>query len=160
MACGDSPTAVTEQGAFTPSFDAGPAFTQTTTEFIPVTIPLDIPCALDGAGESVILEGTLRNVTHMTIKGDHLTYKYHSQPQHVVGYGLTSGDKYQGHGVALTSEIVNGVEWPYTSSFIGRFIYIGQGPGNNRRFFVDYHLTINANGVTTTLVDNFRADCK
>lgn len=120
-----------------------------------------IPCALDGAGEIVYLNGYLHIVTHTTIdSAGNVHVSAHFQPQKMKGYGETSGDKYNGNGVTRWNYKFGGVNFPLTIyNEVHNFKIIGQGPGNNYRIHINLHMTINANGETTASVDNTKVDC-
>jgi hypothetical protein len=141
---------------------ASPAMAEATTYRenykIPVNVYVWVPCAADGAGESVILSGRLHVLFHYTLDGNGgFHYKSHSQPQGVSGLGQTTGDKYQGTGVTQYQD--NGkVGYEYT--YVNNFRIIGQGSGNNYLIHNNLHHTINANGELTAWVDNFSAECK
>ena len=113
-----------------------PAQTFTDVEKIPVFvdeggIEVFVPCANDGAGETVVLGGTLLLVTHTTVKpsGESVT-KFHLSPQGVKGVGQTTGDVYRGVGV--TQHVaVSEAGLPITATFQNNFGIIGPGPGNN-----------------------------
>ena len=127
---------------------------------IPVDIEVFIPCAAGGAGEFVVLTGNLHVLFHETVNGNRFNVKFHTQPQGISGLGETTGDKYQGTGV--TQERFGGsfVNGQFSDTFINNFRIIGQGPGNNLLIHETFHVTFNANGELTALVDNFRAECK
>ena len=88
-----------------------------------------------------------------------VTVKSHFQPQGLTGVGLTTGDKYQATGVTQTVDQV-GAPFPVVSKFINNFRFIGQGPNNNLLIHEEGHLTINANGVLTVLVDHLSEECR
>jgi len=125
---------------------------------VPIDIFVFVPCAAGGAGEFVVLNGTLHILFRTTIdsKGGFHT-KFHFQPQGVTGTGFTTGDKYQGTGV--TQGTANG-KVGFVSTFVNNFKIIGQGPGNNFLIHENFHITVNANGEVTALVDNFSVRCK
>lgn len=134
----------------------------TSTESIkePFSMTQFVPCAAGGAGESVLLQGTLHVLLHLTEDsqgGFHA--KAHFQPQGVHGYGLTTGDKYQATGVTQdqSSSTTNGAS---TFTFVNNFRIIGQGSGNNFLVHNNVHITLNANGELTAELDNFSADCR
>jgi hypothetical protein len=132
----------------------------TTNEKIPVDIPVFIPCAVNGAGEFVILSGSLHVLNTFTINGNKISGKYHFQPQGIRGTGETTGDKYQATGVTqgvFKGSLVNG---QFTQTDINNFRIIGQGRGNNFLIHATNHFTINANGTFTSVVNNFKSDCK
>jgi hypothetical protein len=64
---------------------AGAALAQalaiTTNQFVPFVQAVFVPCANDGAGEIVLIEGTLHLQDHITINGDRANLKIHAQPQ-------------------------------------------------------------------------------
>src|SRR4051794_33795753 len=66
---------------------------------IPLSLSVFIPCANNGAGEDVILNGDLHVLITLTINGNNFSGKDHFQPQGLSGVGTVSGDKYQGTGV-------------------------------------------------------------
>jgi hypothetical protein len=130
----------------------------TTNEQIPITLVVFVPCANGGAGELVELTGTLHVLTHVTSDAQGgLHVKQHFQPQGISGAGLTTGDKYQATGV--TQEEFNATVG-ITDTFINNFRIIGEGPGNNLLVHTTFHVTVNANGVVTTIVDNFSIECR
>jgi hypothetical protein len=134
------------------------ATTVTTNEQVPIVVFAFVPCANDGAGELVELSGTLHVLTHVTTDDQGgLHVKQHFQPQGISGVGLTTGDKYQGTGATQT-------EFNATAAFeqtsVNNFRIIGQGPDNNLLVHATFHVTVNANGDVTTVVDNFSVECR
>jgi opacity protein-like surface antigen len=134
------------------------ATTVTTNEQVPIVVLAFVPCANDGAGELVLLEGTLHVLTHVTIDDQGgLHVRQHFQPQGVSGEGLTTGDKYQGTGVTQT-------EFNATAGFeqtsVNNFRVIGQGPDNNLLVHSTFHVTVTPNGDVTSVVDNFSVECR
>src|SRR5678815_3063630 len=87
---------------------AGVAFSQalsiTTNDFIPFAQAAFVPCANGGAGEVVLVEGTLHVQNHLTINNNRLSLKTHFQPQGAVGTGTITGDKYQALSLIHISE--------------------------------------------------------
>ena len=137
---------------------AAQATTTTTNEQVPISVIQFVPCANDGAGELVVLEGTLHILSHVTIDDQGgLHVKQHFQPQGVSGTGLTTGDKYRGTGVTQT-------QFNATAGFeqtdINNFRIIGQGPENNFLVHATFHVTVTPNGDVTTVVDNFSVECR
>ena len=125
---------------------------------VPVDIGVFIPCADGGAGEVVTLSGDLHIVLRYTeSQGGAIHAASHFQPQGISGVGETTGDKYQGTGV--TQDEFNatvGVE----ETFVNNFRIIGQGPSNNYLVHSVFHITFNANGSITALVDTLSVDCR
>ena len=116
------------------------------------------PCADGGAGEVVTLSGDLHTLLRYTESASGTIHAAsHFQPQGISGVGETTGDKYQGTGV--TQDEFNatvGVE----ETFVNNFRIIGQGPGNNVLVHSVFHITFNANGSITALVDRLSVDCR
>lgn len=139
---------------------AARATAYTSNEKIPADLVVFIPCANGGAGENVDLSGFLHAVTHVTVTGNNFHVKYHTQPQGISGVGETTGDKYQGTGETQEQYGGSFVNGQYEDTYVNNFKIIGQGTGNNYLIHENLHVTINANGEVTTLIDNFTADCK
>ena len=132
----------------------------TENDKIPVEIDLDIPCANGGAGELVSLTGNLHVLTTYSINGNVIRGRFHDQPEDIKGFGSVTGDRYEATGVSqgqFKASLQNGQA---IVSFINNFRIIGQGTGNNFLVHQNVHMTINANGDLTTVVDQVRADCK
>ena len=133
------------------------ATTTTTNEFI-------TPFAFDWEGcvETVRFSGTLHAVSHTTITS---TGSIHTSVQFgpvggVTGVGLTSGAKYEEPGMAHDTYNLNGTAWPLTETFVNNFQVIGIGQLPNSTFHETFHVTINADGQTTVVFDNVRAECQ
>ena len=133
----------------------------TSSDKFQVSILTFVPCANNGNGENVLLEGTLHETFHLGINGNRFQLKIIDNPQGLRGIGQVTGDKYQATGETQTMindrTFVNGV---FTESYINNFKIIGQGPGNNFLIHENFHVTVNANGTVTALLDHLTADCK
>jgi hypothetical protein len=142
---------------------AGPAFAQalaiTTNDFVPFAQINLVPCANGGAGELVLLQGTLHIQQHITINGNRVTIKSHFQPQGADGVGLTTGDSYNAVGVTQEVDTLALTGGASEFTFINNFRLIGQGPDNNLQVHQTIHTTVNANGTVTSVVDNTRIEC-
>lgn len=147
-------------GAITISSQTEASFTS--IDVVELTdLPVFVPCALDGAGELVLLNGSLQFLFHFTEdQAGGFSVKSEANPQHVAGFGQTSGDLYQGTGAtgSHTTFTISGV--PFTSSFVNNFRIIGQGSGNNFLVHTNAQFMVNANGVVTVSDVNFMADCR
>ncbi len=125
---------------------------------VPIDFSVYIPCADGGAGEVVTLSGDLHTLLRYTESASGTIHAAsHFQPQGISGVGETTGDKYQGTGV--TQDEFNatvGTE----ETFVNNFRIIGQGPGNNVLVHSVFHITFNANGSITALVDRLSVDCR
>ena len=129
------------------------ATTVSTNEKVPLLLTVFIPCV----PENVTVTGDLHIVNHTTVNPDGSFHVVsHFNPQGVSGTGDVTGNKYQGTGVTMTEFNVNaGSQF----TFVNNFRFIGQGPGNNSTVHQNVHVTVNANGVTTSTVDNFSVEC-
>lgn len=134
------------------------ATTVTTNEQIPFSLIAFVPCANDGAGEDVLVTGTLHVLSHVTIDAQGgLHVKQHFQPQGATGVGLTTGDTY--HATGVTQEEFN-FTGGFTDTFINNFRWIGQGPDNNLLVHQTIHVTITPTGEVTSEVDNTSVECR
>jgi hypothetical protein len=126
-------------------------------ESVPFALIAFVPCANDGAGEAVLVEGTLHVLITETVNDNHVSFKAHFQPQGATGTGLTTGDTYRATG--LTQEHIS-IGPSLTDTFINNFRIIGPGPDNNLLVHQTIHLTINANGEVTSMVVNTSVECR
>ena len=125
----------------------------TTNEQVPLELTVFIPCV----PETVTVTGTLHIVSHTTVNPDGSFHVVsHFNPQGVSGTEDVTGARYRGTGV--TQNTFNAAAGQ-TFTFANNFNFIGQGPGNNARLHQNVHTTVNANGVVTSVVDNFSATC-
>jgi len=144
--------------SFSPAF-AGldHAFSETIKARSYHEMDVDVPCANDGSGETVHLEGYIHNVFHITENQNGYTVFQTTNPQGISGYGLTTGDSYQGTGV---TRFVTHSDDVLTDTFENNFRIIGQGNGNNFLVHTTSHFTTNANGDLTANVFLDRIECK
>lgn len=142
---------------------AGVAFSQanaiTTNQFIPLAQAVFVPCANGGAGEIILLQGTLHLQNHLTLNGNRRVLKFHAQPQGASGVGQVTGDVYHGTGVTQEQTSIPLTNGAFEFTLINNFRIIGPGPDNNLQVHQILHLTANANGVETAVVENTSIDC-
>ena len=119
-----------------------------------------VPCADDGNGEFVEGEGRL----HVLIRegfdesgGQH--YGTHFQPMGLKATGQVTGDRYNATGGTLETVNIAGSGLPFTQTFTNNFRMIGVGQAVNFTVHNTYHVTVNANGDVTTVVDISRTTC-
>ena len=129
-------------------------------EKIEIDLPVFISCANGGAGEDVLLTGTLHVTTSTTINDNMVRTRFQFQPQGISGTGSITGDKYQGTGVSEGTVEGSLINEQLVVNDVNNFRIIGQGNGNNFLIHDNFHIAINANGVLTVVIDNFTADCK
>ncbi len=141
----------------------GAAFSQalaiTVNQFVPFAQVVFVPCANGGAGENVLVQGTLHLQDHITINNNRANLKIHAQPQQASGVGLITGDVYQATGVTQEQDSIPLINGAFEFTFINNFRLIGQGPNNNLQVHQNVHVTVDANGFVTTIVDNTTVDC-
>ena len=142
---------------------AAVAFSQalaiTTNDFVPFSQPILVPCANGGAGEIVLVEGILHIQEHITINDNRATIKTFAGPQGASGVGLTTGDTYRAVGNTQETDTIPVIGGATEFTFINNFRLIGSGPGNNLQVHQTIHVTIDANGTVTTVVDNTSVEC-
>jgi hypothetical protein len=131
-----------------------------------VVIPLEttayVPCANNGSGEIIDLTGNLHAmfVTNTSNSGN-VTLKYHFNPQGVSGVGRTTGAIYNATGVTQSTTTYDGITgYPFETTYINNYRLIGKGTAANYSVHSTFHITINANGTVTALVDNTNVNCK
>lgn len=131
-------------------------------EKVPLELFVFVPCANDGAGELVVADGELHIVAQLVIDNrGGLHVSGHFQPiRNVDGVGQVTGDVYHGVGVSRDNfnEVADGFPLEFTS--INNFRWIGPGPNNNLLVHATMHLTVNANGRVTAVVDNSSVECR
>ena len=138
----------------------GQALAITTNDFIPFAQAVVVPCANGGAGETVLISGTLHLQDHITINGTRANIKTHAQPQGATGTGLTTGDTYSATGVTQEQDSIPLINGAFEFTFVNNFKIIGQGPDNNLLVHQTVHVTIDATGFVTTVVDNLTVECR
>lgn len=155
--CSGEPTeALTGPGILTPAR----AETEIINERFLIELLVFVSCADEGAGELVLLEGTLHSLFHVTINGNNFKVKVHDQPQGISGTGLTTGDRYRATGVTQQTFGGSFVNGQFSDTYVNNFRIIGQGPGNNFLVHEKFHITLNAKGELTASVDNFSVECR
>jgi hypothetical protein len=137
-----------------------PAFAQTTTittnETLPFTMTLPNPCNAD----TVTFSGQLHITNHVTTDasgGQHV--KTHVNYQSVSGTGAPSGANYRVTTSSNETINDNGTNPQTELTSVQVVNLIGQGPVPNALLRVVIHVTINANGTTTSQVLETRIEC-
>jgi hypothetical protein len=118
-----------------------------------------VPCANGGTGEDVLLTGFLHVLVTGTLDANgslHMTT--HFQPMGVAGTGQTTGDDYRATGV--TQDEANDLDIPFERTFVNNFRILGPGKGNNFLVHEVGHLTVNALGEVSVLLDRLSIECK
>ena len=130
--------------------------TVTTNETVPFSGSLANPCN----GDTVTFQGNIHVTNHMTTDaggGTHL--KTHLNFQGVTGTGAPSGLTYNVR--TTTNQSVNDSDGPQSeATVISTVKLISQGPPQNYFLRNVFHVTVNANGTTTSTVDETSAECR
>jgi hypothetical protein len=134
----------------------GQATTVTTNEQLQISSTIPNPCNLD----LVTFQGTLHITNHLTTDasgGYHL--KTHTNYQDVSGTGSPSGLNYR--IVTTTNETVNDSSTPqFETTVIQTIKAVSQTSAPNLFIHVVMHITVNANGETTSTVTELRGECR
>ena len=122
-------------------------------------IPFDFVLAPEEAcGEAIHLNGTLLAVFSSTeSSGGNIEVGFHFNPQGITGVGLTSGATYHATGVTLGTTTIRA--GGISDTFVNSFKIIGEGRAQNFLETDVFHLTMNANGVVTAIVDRSTIRC-
>lgn len=118
-----------------------------------------VPCAAGGAGEWVLMTGFLHVLvtgTRDASGGLHTTT--HFQPMGMAGTGLTSDDVYRATGI--TRDQANGLDIPFEATFVNNFRIVGPGKDNNFLVHDVAHVTVNAVGEVSVVLDRLSIECK
>ena len=126
----------------------------TTNEEVPVASTQINTCN----GDVVLLSGLMHVQNHYytdNTGGSHL--ESHINYQDVTGVGAPSGSTYTATDTVDTTVNTNQLQSEQT--FVQEFNLISHGSAPNFKLRVTFHVTINANGQTTTTVNNTREIC-
>src|SRR5688572_12479690 len=137
---------------------AFPAYAQAFTFTERVTEPFEtfvIACN----GEEVLLTGELLLIFHTTIdaKGG-IHSKFTLVPRHVRGVG-SAGTLYKVVGGSRSHFNADADFAPLNFTSTEMFNVVSQGGSDNLQLKFTFHVTINANGVETVVIDHFSAKC-
>lgn len=134
---------------------------QTTNERLQITVFAFVPCANGGAGELVEVSGTLHVRNHVSMDatgGLHLSSLFN--PSGMSGEGVDTGNDYNGVGNTHAGPYnVAAGGFPATFTDVNNFRFVGKGQAEDFHVRQTFHLTVNANGDVTTVVDHTRITC-
>jgi len=124
----------------------------------PVYVPI---CVNGGAGENLLMQGTLRITSQTTVNDNHFTSSLQFQRLHdVLAIGETTGDTYSSGGgeyFRVNGSFTNG---QYITSVIDRFYWFGRGGDAAKyRFNITMHVVTNADGTITASIDKVELIC-
>jgi hypothetical protein len=137
----------------------GGASTQTLSMRVPLVLSEFIPCANQGNGEVVDFSGSLHVVISSTVNGNNIHLNTLFNPQGAKGVGETTGDVWQATGETREDLTASVSSFPFTNTFVNNFKLI-DGPDGSFLIHENFHVTVNADGTTTALHDNFTFTCK
>jgi hypothetical protein len=134
----------------------------TTNIRFPVEVEAFVPCANDGAGETVLLSATVHSLVHQSTDeagGTH--FLVHDNLQGAGGRGVVTGDRYRGVSSSSTTShnFDPFVGAPYGITFVQNTRFIGAGPGNNFTLLTRLHVTVNANDEVVRDFFEFTVKC-
>jgi hypothetical protein len=119
---------------------------------------IQVTVFIPGTRETVDFSGPLHLLLTLTVNGNNASGKIQSQPQGLSGTSST-GAKYQGTGVTEETFTVSLQNGQAHFTMINNFRIIGQGQSGNLLIHATVHVTINANGTATAVVDGETAEC-
>jgi hypothetical protein len=118
-----------------------------------------VPCAGDD-GESVELDIREQIVTHESTDSQGRTHVHFIvNDKGTTGTGLTTGARYHQVGATRENDLIV-EDAPVVVSFANVLNLVGQGQAPNLLIHETFHLTINANGVTTVEREIQRVECR
>lgn len=124
----------------------------------PVTIATFVPCALDGAGEVVVVNGTVRITTQTTVTPSGRAKVWTQSLLHgVQGHGETSGTAYRGAGVTRSSLTLGAGE---TFRSMERFTLSAKGSGNDLVLHQSFVHRVDADGTVKVSLLESKVTCR
>src|SRR4051812_14589311 len=122
--------------------------------------PHFVECANGGAGETLISQGIIKQVTHLTINENHFTMKLQFTPQGVIAIGQITGDLYHAGGNSEFTQTGSFINGHATFTSVWMFHVIGHGDLPSFKLIPTVHTTVNANGTVTSNVDKVVYSCQ
>lgn len=111
-------------------------------------------------GEEVFLSGELLLIFHTTVDArGGIHEKFTLVPRQVRGVGLVTGIAYKAVGGGRSHFNADADFAPLNITDTSMFNLVSQGGSDNLQLKFTFHVTINANGVETVVVDHFSAKC-
>jgi hypothetical protein len=121
-----------------------------------------VSCALGGAGEEVVVQGTIHTVLIQTTDsagGTHFVLRVNYSG--MTGTGLTSGTIYRAVATegSTSHDFDPFVGPPYSFTSTTHVRFVGRGPGNDFTVVSLIHVTVNAQDQVTAELQELRVDC-
>ena len=138
--------------------NAAPAYSQTTSQVIPYSTLIYNPCTED----ILSLDGTIRQVVSIMENNHHFSTNAYTNYSDLSAVGLLSGTSYTIHGSSRTGSDLNlnfGGWWPREVTTNDTLTLVGDD-GTTLQLHENTHITINADGSYTSLVDNPTLTCR
>jgi len=125
---------------------------------VPFETTLFVPCANSGAGEDVVLTGSINFVQQLSWTDHGFTMVYHDNVKGLKGAGLSSGETFVASGGTNGTVMGSWVNSQWTGTTIRQLRVIGR----NSQFFMNYkyHITVTSDGSVKVNSAEQTADCK
>ena len=125
---------------------------------VPFETTLFVPCANNGAGEDVVLTGSINFVQQLSWTDHGFTLVYHDNVKGLKGAGLSSGETFVASGGTNGTVMGSWVNSQWTGTTIRQLRVIGQ----DSHFFMNYkyHITVTSDGNVKVNSAEQTADCK
>lgn len=137
----------------------GPGATTWTNQVrLPVAFELLAPCAAQGTGELIHLEGTLHGLVHVTInpKGKILV-NFHANSQELVGVGLVTDDLYEASGTG--NLVAHPDRLPFALTGVANLQLVNLTDNSVLDAHANVHLAVNGLDEITATVVNMWLTC-
>jgi hypothetical protein len=127
-------------------------------ESVPFYRTLFVTCANSGAGEEVLLTGTVIDVDQVIFNDHGFTLTIHTNPKGITGVGLSTGDKFIASGGS--QETITGAF--ENNQFTGGYIEQLRIVGPTSTFIINYkfHVTVLADGTFTSSISDENVLCR
>jgi len=125
---------------------------------VPFETTLFVPCANGGAGEEVVLTGTVNFVQQISWTDRGFTMNYHENTQGLKGTGLSSGERFTASGGTNGTVMGSWVNSQWTGTTIRQL----RVSGPRSHFFMNYkyHITVISDGSVKVNSREETAECK
>ena len=129
---------------------AAPAIVDHGTGLDPLVGDIFVPCANNGAGEQIHLDGYVHYAYTSVMNGSRYTVTQNYNPQGLTGIGDVTGDVYHATGktsLSFSGDVTD--DMPLTYTFVNRFHFVAAGTGNDFYMKDTVHFTVNPAGEVT-----------
>jgi hypothetical protein len=134
------------QAPIEPQTSSAPTLKATQIKDVPLTVVLPNECC----GELVSLTGTV----HIVIRDN----GFHINGTDITGTGLSSGETYTGHNTAVHNESGNSGNGATNESVVIH-VHLSNENGCGFNVKIHAHITVNANGEATVVIDSIETKC-